>query len=430
MTRDDMRATPVGRGAVRLVAALIAAYMISQFYRTSNAVIAPELVHDLGLSVEALGMLTGAFFLVFAMAQIPIGVLLDRFGPRRTISGMLSFAVVGALVFAGADTAAGLALGRALLGLGCASVFMGSLVVVARWFPPDRFSMFAALILSVGGTGSLLATTPLALAAEAVGWRGVFVGSAAITAAAGALVYAVVRDAPPGHPYHARGRETFGTILRGVGEVLTERRLPFLLIMSCVAPVAPTMLYLWAGTYLHDVHGLDGVGRGNVLFVIATALIVGTLCYGSFDRIFDTRKGVVVCGSLATAAILAVLALVPMPGPWQAAVMLGLLGLVGNYGVVILTHGRAIFPDRLVGRAVTVVNSAIFFGIAALQIVIGLIIGAFTPLDGVAPEAAYRTAFAFLAAAIALALVFYLRVDDVKPSHGLRAEPGEHTEGA
>ena len=416
-----MIATPRNRAAARIVASLCAAFVVSQFYRSSTAVIAPELIRDVGLSAEALGVLTGAFFLAFAVAQIPVGVLLDRFGPRHTVAGLLVFAVAGALVFAAGRTPWALTLGRALMGLGCAGVFMGSLVVCARWFPPDRFATVAAVMLSVGGTGNLISTTPLALAAEAVGWRGAFVGMAAITAALCALVWVVVRDAPPGHPYHARRPESLGETIRGLREVLANPRLPYILAMSFVAyPAVATVLGLWAGPYLNDVHGLDAVDRGNVLLVAAGATVVGTLCYGPLDRVFDTRKRIVVCGALATIAVLAALALAPSPALWQAAALLVALGGFGVFAVMIIAHGRAIFPERLVGRGITVVNFANFSGVAVMQIAAGLIVGAFPAADGAAPEAAYRLVFGFLAATIVLALMFYAHAADAKPSE---AEP-------
>ena len=408
--------------AIRVVAALCAAYTVSQFYRGSTAVIAPELMRDLGLSAEALGVLTGGFFLAFGATQIPLGVLLDRFGPRRTIAGMLVFAVAGSLIFAAAPTPTVLTLGRALIGVGCAAVFMGSVVVCARWFPPDRFATAAAVVLAVGGAGNLMAATPLAYVSEQIGWRGTFVAMAGITAALALLVFAVVRDAPPGHPYHARRRESLGATMRGLREVFANRRLPFIVAMSFVAYASmATVLALWAGPYLNDVHGLDGVARGNVLLLTACAMITGTLCYGPLDRLLDTRKGIVCGGALATISVPAALAAVPAPPLWLVVALLALLGLVGTYSVMVMAHGRACFPERLVGRAVTVVNFANFTGVAVMQMVAGLIVGAFPAEDGVAPEAAYRSAFAFLAATLAFALTFYLRVADAKPSQDLGA---------
>ena len=130
---------------VALIAALCIGYVASQFYRTANAAIAPELMRELSISPESMGAVTGVFFLMFALMQIPAGVMLDRFGPRRVMSGLLLSAVAGSLVFAAADGAPGLGLGRGLMGAGCAAGLMGSMVVFARWFPQRYFATLAAL---------------------------------------------------------------------------------------------------------------------------------------------------------------------------------------------------------------------------------------------------------------------------------------------
>ncbi len=428
--------------ALRVVASLSAAYFVSQFFRSANAVIAPELMRDLGLTPRALGLVTGAFFLAFGAFQIPVGVLLDRFGPRRVVPAMFSFAVAGALVFAAADTALGLALGRALMGVGCASAFMGGLVACARWFPPDRFATVSASILAAGGTGALLSTTPLAFAAETVGWRGAFVAMAGLTALVAVLVYVVVRDEPPGAPPEAgddpgagdstapasepRPRETLRSSFAGLREVFASPQVPGLLAMGFVAyPVFATVATLWAGPYLADVYGLDPVARGNALALATVATLAGTLGYGPLDRVFDSRKRVVIGGALATFAVLVVLAAAPRLAVWQAVALLTLFGTVGVYSVMVLTHGRASFPDRLVGRAVTTVNLAGFVGVAVFQAITGAIVGAFAdpttdPTMGApVPAIAYRAVFAALAATILVALFLYRRTTDIRPSTGL-----------
>ena len=416
-----MPGQPIFAAAPRVIAALCAAYFISQFYRASVAVIAPDLALELALSPAALGTLTGAFFLAFGATQIPLGILLDRFGPRYTMAALLLVAVVGALVFAAAPNPAVLTLGRALMGVGCAGVFMGSVVVCARWFPPDRLATAAAVVLAVGGTGNLVAATPLAYAAEHIGWRGAFAAMAGLTAVMACLVLVVVRDAPPGHPFHARRRESLRTMVRGMREVLANPRLPYIAVMGFMAYSAmATVLTLWAGPYLADVHGLDGVARGNVLLLSSAALIVGPLFYGPLDRLLDTRKWIVLGGALATAGVLLALALTPAPPLWLAVTLLTLLGFVGTYSIMVMAHSRACFPERLVGRAVTLVNFANFTGVAVMQYAVGAIIGAFPTIDGAAPESAYRTAFAFLAATLVAALAIYMRVADAKPSQDPR----------
>lgn len=419
---DQLPGRPPGAppGAARVVAALCVAFVVSQFYRSSNAVIAPDLMRDVGLTPEALGILTGVFFVTFGLLQLPIGVLLDRLGPRLTMASTLVLAVAGALVFATAETMAGLTFGRVLMGAGCASVFMDALVVCARWYPPARLAAAAGVLLGVGGLGNVLSTTPLALAAGAIGWRGAFLGMAALTALAVVAVFTVVRDAPPGHAFHTRQRETFGTAFAGVREVLGDRRMRLVLIMAFVGyPTTATIHGLWGGPYLHDALGLDGVGRGNVLLAMAGGLIVGMLGVGSLDRIFDTRKRLVMFGALTTAALLGVLALAPTPSPVTAMLLFGALGVIGAYVVVILAHGRAFFPERLVGRALTAINFASFMGVAAMQVATGFIVGAFPATNGAAPEIAYRSVFGFLALMIAIAVTVYSRVEDRRPSDGI-----------
>ena len=403
--------------AIRILATLCAAYIVSQFFRSSTAVIAPDLVRDIGFSPESLGLLTGAFFLAFGLTQIPLGILLDRFGARRTMAVMLLFAVAGSLLFACAESPVMLTVGRALIGIGCAAVFMGSVVICARWFAPDRLATTASIVLAVGGAGNLLSATPLAYATEHVGWRSAFIGMAAITALIALAVFLLVRDAPPDHPFHRRKRETLGAVLRGLGEVLRNKRLPYLAAMAFVSyPAMATILTLWAGPYLADIHGLDGVGRGNVLLATGVAMILGTLLYGPLDRLLDTRKGIAMAGASSTAVVLMALALIAAPPLWLAVILLTLLGFFGTYSIMIMAHGRASFPEHLVGRAVTMVNFVNFTGVAVMQVLTGFIVGALTRAGDAPPEIAYRAVFGFLAVTVIIALFFYRRIGDAKPS--------------
>ena len=243
--------------AFGLLAVLCSLSLASHFYRVSAAVIAPDLMRELTLSSEALAVLTGAFFLAYAAAQIPIGMMLDRIGARITISGMLLFAVAGSLLFAAADGMMELTIARILMGMGCAGVVAGALVVCTRWFPPYYFALLVTTLVGIGNLGNLVATAPMAAAAQSVGWRVSFVGIAAIVAVLAGLGYLVIRDAPPGHVYHRQKAESFATVVRGVGEVVTNPRLPVMLGLSFVSYASMiTVLALWGGPYLNDVHGL------------------------------------------------------------------------------------------------------------------------------------------------------------------------------
>jgi sugar phosphate permease len=403
------------RAGIVIVAALCTGYVASQFYRSANAVIAPELMVELSISPESMGAITGAFFLTFALMQVPTGVLLDRFGPRRVMPALLMLAVAGSIIFAMSESEGGLAIARGLMGVGCAAGLMGSMVVFARWFPQDRFGTLAALIFSVGGVGNLLATTPLAAASGAIGWRGSFAGMAAITVGMAILLYMVIRDAPPGHPALGRKPESARQVIAGLGSVLREKRLWYVSAMQFVGyPVLMTIAALWAGPYLTDVHGLDAIARGNVLLAINVAILVGVMAMGPLDRVFDTRKWIVAAAAVATALILALLTVLPDPALWQAITLLVLFGLVGPYQMVLHAHARAIFPEHLVGRGLTVQNSVAIGAVFLMQWSSGIIVERFA--DAADPAFAYRVVFGFLGVITMLGLLVYLRIEDAKPS--------------
>ena len=397
--------------AVALVGVLCAAFVMSTFYRSSVGVVGPELMRGLDLSEEALGVLGGTFYLVFGAAQIPVGMALDRFGPRRVCPILLLVAAAGALVFAAASDAGALALGRGMMGLGCAAGLMGALVVYARWFPRRHFSALAGLTLSIGGLGVVISTGPLALASAALGWRGAFVAAAAVTALVAALVWLVVRDAPPGTPPPGHSRESPRQILRGVAKVLSHRELHKLLPLNAVAYASLiTVLGLGGAPYLTDLHGYDLSGAGDVLMGMSVAFMVGSLAYGWLAPRLGSTKRLVLVGVASSVALFVILAFLPAGHGGAVAVLLGLSGLLGSYSVLLLSHIRTLFPDHMVGRGLTAGNLFNFAGVGLVQAASGAIIGAFGG-ETRSPEA-YRALFLFLAAIVTVAALVYLRARD------------------
>ena len=402
--------------ALGIFAVLCAGFVASQFYRVSNAVIAPELMRTLAISAEAMGVITGMYFLTFAAAQLPAGILLDRFGPRRTMSALFILAVVGSVVFALAQGVAGLAIGRGLMGLGCATGLMGALVAIARWFPPGRFAQLSSLLYTIGGAGFLLATTPLAAIADGVGWRGAFWMMAAVTAVLAMLLYAVVRDRPAGQEIPESARETPGEIWQGMKDVLANRELRFVCAMQFVTfGTTLAVVGLWAGPYFNDVHGLQGVMRGNLLLLLNISMLVGVMAFTFIERWLNSRKWAIGGGAILSVVLLAILALVPDLGLWPATVLLVAFGLSSAHVMLIHAHARVVLPDHLVGRGLTLQNLAVFLGVFTIQSASGLIVGQFDDGTAGAPEAAYRAVFGFLALATLLALAIYLRCRNVRP---------------
>jgi MFS family permease len=383
-------------------------------------VIAPELIRELSLGPQTLGLAGGMFFVVLIVAQVPVGVLLDWIGPRRLVAGLTVVAVVGSLMTAAARGEASLIAARAVVGLGCAAHFMAAVLICSRRFAGEGLGTALSRVFALSQIGNLLAGWPLAALTEASGWRGAFVLAAGVTAIAGAAFWWVLRDAPAapaaGPP---PAREPLGAVLRGVLDVLRAPGLaPVIAIQTVAYAVVSTVLGLWAGPYLHDVHGLDAGDRGAVLAAMTVAQVLGVLLVGPMDARFNTRKGVVLTGGSLTLATLAALALWPSPPAWAAIALLVALCGVASYGVTIVAHGRSLFPDRLLGRGMTTLNLAQVVGASVMPVATGAVAAAFAgpgPGDGAFPEPAYRAMFALIGACLAAGLALYARGPDAPP---------------
>lgn len=404
------------RQAVPMLAVLYMLGLLNIFLRNSMGVLAPELSRDLVLPPEALGAVSSAFFIAYAAMQVPTGVLLDRFGARRTLPLLLVVTVAGVVLFALAERHGELILSRLMMGFGCAGCFAGAFFLIARWFPGDRFASYGSTLNSFAMLGTFLAATPLALAAATFGWRGTFAGIAVGVAVLLILAALLVRDAPPSRPAAPRRGESAAEILAGLRRIL---RTPGIKRLACVGfglSAGSTISGLWGGPYLNDVHGLSDIGRGNVLLTMAVAGCLSHFCYGQLARRLNTLKWLILGGTAVVICMLTLLALLPHPGLGTVTTLFVLIGLACGFPTLISAHARALVPEHLIGRGMTMVNMAVMTTIALMQFAVGAVVGTFAPTEaGVAPETAYRAAFAFMAAASALSFLAYVGVPDAKP---------------
>ena len=389
---------------------LVFGYLLSQFYRSFLAVIAPELAADVHLGPTELGVVSAAFFAAFAVVQLPIGASLDRFGARRTVAVPMLSAVVGAVVFALARQPWQSVAGMALIGFGCAPIYMGALWVIGRTTTPARFALFSSAIVGIGSLGNLAAATPLAAAAAAFGWRTTMLGIAAATLLSAVLVFLVVEEPPPAAPH------VDGAAKPSIAAVLRIRELwPLFPIALVSYPIVVAIRGLWVGPYFSQVHGLAPVDRGNAVSVMVFAMIAGAFLYGPLDRWFGTRKWVVVAGTVATIGGLVALALAPLMSVFTAALMFGVIGGFGlTYGVL-MAHARAFLPTPVLGRGLTLMNMFIIGGAAILQPLSGLFVENMLTA-GMIPAAAHGALYGMFAFALTLTLLVYLFSRDARPA--------------
>jgi len=394
---------------VRILVILSVAFMLSQFYRSVMAVIAPELDREVALSSSQLGILSASFFVAFGLMQIPVGMLLDRFGQRRTIAITLLVAMAGALWFWLGEGFVGLTAARALMGMGCSAVFMGVLVTCSRWLSPDRFGTASSVSIGIGGLGVLLATTPFVALQTAVGWRGAFLVIGLVTGATALATWLGIKDAPPGHPSHDQPRESLRDVLRGVLQVLGNRQLPYILAVAFTGYSSiMSVVGMWGGPYLDAVFGLTGVARGNVLFAMAACMITGNLLFGFLDQVVRNRKRLMLAAGSIVAAVFMTLAATSGLAVWQVTGLLMLLALANGYVALNYAQARLLFPDHMVGRALTAVNLFVFLGVAFMQTATGFLVEGLSNL-GATPEAAYRAVFGMLGGLLLVALTMHSR---------------------
>jgi predicted MFS family arabinose efflux permease len=263
----------------------------------------------------------------------------------------------------------------------------------------------------------------LAWASQAIGWRAAFGAVVVFIALATIAVWLVVRDAPRGHPFLARTPESPRHMLRGLVEVLRNPRLkPILAMNFCNYACTFTVQGLWGGPFLREVYGLTPIEAGNVLLAAVIAYQLGIIAFGPLDRLLDTRKWIAIGGTLATISMLAALALASHPPVWvPVGAILG-IGFFGAASTMVMTHGRGIFPDRLIGRGVATINTSVMLGVACMQTLSGIVLGAFEPLaDGARSETAYRALFAVLTVVLIVAIAIYSCSQDIKPTDEMRA---------
>ena len=388
---------------LRVFCPFVVGYFISFTFRNVTAVIAKDLVAEFGLTSADLGFLTSMYLFAFAAAQLPLGLLLDRYGPRRTVAALLCVAVVGALVFALARDLASLAVGRALIGLGVSAGLMGAIKAFTLWFPLSRLATLNGVYLAVGGLGALAATSPAEALVGALGWRGVFIVLSVLSLGAAVLVFTVV----PEKPLPGRGQSLRAQIsaFRRIFAMLAFWRIA--LPAGVGQGITIALLGLWLGPWLADVAGQSRQGVANHLLIAALAYIAGSMFFGvASDRLAQlgmSRMLVFKVGLSISIAMLALIAAGVQAGVGAILAVYTFTGVSASLAYALLTP---LFPPEMTGRVSTVANVLIFTLGFAIQWAVGAALRLYPVVDGRYAPAGYAAAFATLVALQLLALAW------------------------
>jgi predicted MFS family arabinose efflux permease len=377
-------AVPRLRGPELPILALTLGHVFSNAVRTLPAMAADVLSRDLGLTPEALAALTGAFPAAFALAMVPVGVGLDRWGVRRTALVLLAIGGFGCVLAALAGGPAGMLVAQCVLGIGCAGALMCPMTYAARAMDGHRFALWSGIIQAFGNCGMLLSASPLALLVEAQGWRAGFWASGGLALLAFVAVAATVRQPPPVR----QGHRSLWQDTREILAIAASPRLRALMVIAFASfAVVLGVRGLWGGPWLMEAKGLSRVQAGNVLLLVAMALVAGPALAGVVQRWVGRPVALLAGSHLGVAGLVflmvgggpggwlsAALGLPILPAAFDATVMVA-FGLVISFQILVFAQVRAAVPPEQTGRALSANNIAFFGGAAVLQAASGVAAG-------------------------------------------------------
>jgi MFS family permease len=367
-------------------------HYLSSLLRNVNAVLAPDLVGSLKLGSGQLGLLTSAFFFSFALVQLPVGIALDRYGPRKVQLVLMLFAAAGALLFAHGSNFAELVVARAVIGFGLGGCFMSAVKAISTWIAPDRLPSVHGYLIAVGGLGAASATMPVRMALEYTDWRNLFTMLGLLTACCALLIWLV-------SPRVASAANAGAPTVQSILDVY--RHPAFRTTIKLV--LVPHMVFfgiqgLWIGRWLSDVARYPDAAVAYLLYMGMAAVIFGAIAVGMITE-WAGRRGIVpldvaAAGVAVFVLVQAAIVLNHKPSFQLLSVLFTLVGTITGieYAIVAQT-----MPKELTGRAATCLNLLIFIGAFLVQAGFGQLVGLWEQsAAGRYPATAYRVAFGAL----------------------------------
>jgi len=379
-------------------------YLVVYFHRVCPAVVAPELVAAFNISGASLGVLASGYFYSYAIMQIPVGLLSDSWGTRKTVALFSSVAALGSIIFALAPTFTMATLARVLVGLGVSATFVSSLKALAEWFSGREYARISGLLMAMGGLGWLAAATPLAFLTESFGWRSAFILIGGIAVLLAALTWFFVIDRPDegiekdaGLERSRPGYASDWKFLSSLADIVRQKYFWTIAVWLFFAQGTLFSFYgLWAGPYLMDTYALSKPAAGNILSMIAIGMVVGGPFLGHLsDRVLESRKRVLVGASAVNVFVWSVM--IVFYETFSLPALFGIFFLMGittsSIVVIVFTTVKELFPLEMAGTAIGTANLFGFFGGIVFQPLIGYILDIAGKIHGIYPSYAYQWTF-------------------------------------
>jgi MFS family permease len=390
-----------------------AGYFVSYVFRGVNLGFAPFITRDLGLSAADLGVLTSLYFLGFAGAQIPAGVLLDHFGPRRVTAVTLLFAAAGIWVFGAAHSLGMMMAGRLLIGVGVSVCLGAAFKALAQHFASARLPLMNGLVMALGGFGGVMVGSPLTWVLTFSSWRSVCVGLGLLT-----VVVALAQWTLAPETNETRHQASIGAQFQGTLHILRSAAFWKIASFSVVTQgVFYAMQSLWVGAWLRDVQGFEPREAAALVSILGFAMMAGCVGFGAAARSLE-RRGVSLyafCGIGMALYVLTQL-LIVFNAPLPASLLWAAYGIFGGTGILTYAVMARSFPAQMIGRVNTTLTLIIFLLIFGFQIGVGAVLSHWPASGGHYPAAAHLAAWGILIAFQVLSAVWYV-LPGRKPVH-------------
>jgi len=411
----DPSSAPLKKSAGVLVMTVLApfgiGYYMSYLFRTVNAIISPQLVADVGLTPGDLGLMTSAYFITFAAVQLPLGIILDRFGPRKVQAALLIVAALGASLFAVGTDAITLAVGRGLIGIGVSGCLMAALKANVLWFPKEKIPMVNGIIFACGTFGALSSTVPLEVLIQSVDWRTVFWWLSGTSVFSALLIFFVVPERPQAAQAGIAGQSAFTAQINDLKTVYGSVffwRLSLMVVLHNGVFLAYQAL--WAAPWLRDVAGFDRAAVADAMFMFNAGMFAGVLSVGFLAERLQ-RLGVPTVVPAAVGIFLSIFVQVLFAAGWTdyptlLCTLFGYFGATATLAYAVLNQH---FPQNLTGRVNTAQNMLSFIAAFAVQWLVGVIIGYYpSPGDGLYSADGHQSALIVFIGIEIAGFVFFL----------------------
>jgi MFS family permease len=385
---------------------LASIYFLVYFFRTSPAVIANDLMIEFSTGAAIIGVMSSAYFYSYAVAQLPVGVLADTIGSRKTVGLFALITLFGTLIFAFASNVMVLSIGRALIGFGGGGIFVPTQRILTRWFRTNEFAKMNGLLISIGTFGALVSSAPFAILVSLTGWRNSFLIIALILIILILLNFSLVRD-EPSIPIHPEVRHQKERIRDSLKTVLRNRNFRVLFLASMMTyGVMMGFQGLCGVTYFMDVYGVEREIGATILMMISIGVIIGGPLGGILSEKLEKRKSVYQFGLTGSFTIWLPIALFLEKIPLILYYPLSFFfGLFSGINVIFQTIGKESFPKDNIATGLATLNMAAFIGAAFVQGVTGYLIELGGKVDhGYSPEG-YQITFIFYLILLLFALL-------------------------